>query len=397
MPEKVSLKDTPVIDAHCFTYENAKVTADDLAASYAMVGTAAPHLDADARRKQALHQGGSTATYRHRIRDLAEFLLQKPVDSMSVSEMARAVTEAREAKRSADFQGYVKELMDDAGIKGLVVDQALQSLDVVDEFGAQHPGFYHKTLRLTTLEKALFESSHTFDNLVADFDRTMEDAVHNRGVVAFKSIIAYRTGLDVRRASAAEAQAAFNNRRQEPTWYGYQAKDLRDFLLRRALLNSIPLNATILVHTGLGDSDIIAKQANPILLWDLLKDDEILPAKMMLIHGGFPYTYEAAYMANVLPNVYFDLSAGTGPAFLEIAVSVSRFADLLRSVPLSKLVYSSDGGDPPETLWHDAIIAKRALAGALDQMVELGAYAVDEAVKAGEDIFHNNVKALFGI
>ena len=118
---------------------------------------------------------------------------------------------------------------------------------------------------------------------------------------------------------------------------------------------------------------------------------------MMLIHGGFPYTHEAAYMANVLPNVYFDLSAGTGPAFLEIAVSVSRFADLLRSVPLSKLVYSSDGGDPPETLWHDCVVAKRAMAGALDQMVELGAYGVDEAVEAGEDIFYNNVKALFGI
>ena len=397
MPDKVSLRDTPVIDAHCFTYENARVTADDLAGSYAMVGTAAPHMDPDARKKLATAQGASTATYRHRIRDLAELLLQKSADSMSMSEMARAVTEAREAKRSADFQGYVKELMDDAGIRGLVVDQALQSLEVVDEFGAGHPGLYHKTLRLTTLERDLLESSHTFDNLVADFDHAMEDAVRNRGVVAFKSIIAYRTGLDVGRASAAEAEADFNNRKSQPTWFGYRVKDLRDFLLRRALVNSIELDATVLIHTGLGDSDIIAKRANPILLWDLLKDDEILPAKMMLIHGGFPYTHEAAYMANVLPNVYFDLSAGTGPAFLEIAVSVSRFADLLRSVPLSKLVYSSDGGDPPETLWHDCVVAKRAMAGALDQMVELGAYGVDEAVEAGEDIFYNNVKALFGI
>ena len=256
---------------------------------------------------------------------------------------------------------------------------------------------YHKTLRLTTLIRDLLESSHTFDNLVADYDRAMEDGVRNRGVVAFKSIIAYRTGLNVERVSFAEAEADFNNRKEQPIWFGYRVKKVRDFLLRRALLNSIPLDSTILIHTGLGDSDIIAKECNPILLWDLLKNDEILPAKVLLIHGGFPFTQEAVYMANVLPRVHFDLSAGTGPAFLETAVSPQRFTELLRSLPLSKLVYSSDGGDPPETLWHDCVIAKRAMAAAFDGMVELGVYTVDEAVKAGEDIFHNNVKTLFRI
>ena len=389
MVEKISLRETPVIDAHCFTYENVAVTAEQLGGGYAMVATAAPYLDRAERDRVACAQGSSTAAFRHRIKDLAGFL--------SCDTTAQAVVEAREARRKADFQGYVKDLMDDARIRGLLLDNGLQTLADVDEFGARFPGFYHKILRLTTLERDLLESSHTFDNLVADFDRTMEEAVRKHGCVAFKSIIAYRTGLDIRRVGVAEAEADFNARARQPVWFGYKVKKLRDFLLRRALLNSISLGVPVLVHTGLGDSDIIAKQCRPMLMWDLLKDDQVLPAKVMLVHAGFPYTLEAAYMASMLPNVHLDLSSGSGPAFLEIAMSASRLADLLMSVPLPKLVYSSDGGHPPETLWHDATVAKRGLAGALDRMVALGAYTVDEAMQAGEDILHNNAKTLFVI
>jgi predicted TIM-barrel fold metal-dependent hydrolase len=116
----------------------------------------------------------------------------------------------------------------------------------------------------------------------------------------------------------------------------------------------------------------------------------------MLIHGGFPYTEEATYMANVLPNVYFDLSAGTGPAFLEKAVSPERFTDVLRSVPNSKVIYSSDGGEGgPETLWHDCVTAKSAVGYALGNLVDEGIYDEIKAQSIGEDIFYNNSKRLF--
>jgi predicted TIM-barrel fold metal-dependent hydrolase len=153
----------------------------------------------------------------------------------------------------------------------------------------------------------------------------------------------------------------------------------------------------VMIHTGLGDSEIVAKACSPINLWDLLRDDETMACKTMLIHGGFPYTEEAIYMTSVLPNLYFDLSAGTGPAFLEKAVGPERFRDILRSAPNEKIMYSSDAGEGgPETMWHDCLTAKHALGSALGRMVDEGYYTEAEAKAAGEGALYSNAARVFG-
>ena len=390
MATYVDLSDSPVFDAHCFAYRDEPLDGDALAGQYAMVGTSPPHMGESERLATATRQGLSTGALRKRIKDLAAYLGTEATLSAVIAE--------REARREADFDGYVAGMMDDQVIKGLALDTALGTLEDVDSFGEKFPGFVRKTLRLTTLVRDLFETSSSFDSLVADYDATMRSAVRDHGAIGFKSIIAYRTGLDIRKVTEAEAAESFANRKSEPTWYGYRAKPLRDFLIRRSVLNAIELDSMVMFHTGLGDSDIVANECRPILLWDLLKDDETMACKTMLIHGGFPYTDEAAYIASVLPNVYFDLSAGTGPAFLEQAVGADRFRNVLGSVPNEKIMYSSDGGEGgPETLWHDCLTAKRALGGALGRMVDDGFYTEAEAKSVGEDALFGNAARVFGL
>ncbi|MAO89390.1 MAG: hypothetical protein CL880_02495 [Dehalococcoidia bacterium] len=384
----IDLKNTPVFDAHCFAYNDSALTEDMLTSQYAMIGPSPSYMSAKQRESRVAELALSTGALNKRINDLARYL--------GCDSNITAVVNEREHRRESNFPEYVRGLIDDIALKGMGVDTALFSLEDADNFGKTFPGFIKKTFRLTTLVKDLLNSSTSFDNLIADYDAAMNDAVNNHGCIAFKSIIAYRTGLDIKKVSESDAVASFNNRKDEPTWYGYKAKALRDFLIRRSLVNCIKLNATFMIHTGLGDSDIVAMECRPLMLWDLLTDDELMESNVMLIHGGFPYTEEATYMANVLPNVYFDLSAGTGPAFLEKAVSTERFTDVLRSVPNSKVIYSSDGGEGgPETLWHDCVTAKSALGYALGNLVDEGIYDEEKAKSIGEDVFYNNSKRLF--
>ena len=390
MATEIDLRSSPVFDAHCFVYRDEPLDGDALAGQYAMVGTSPPHMTEAERAATATRQGLSTGALRKRIKDLAAYL--------GTEATLEAMLAERESRRKADFGGYVSGLLDDQAIKGLALDTALGTLEDLDRFAGGYPGFVRKVLRLTTLVKDLLEGPGSFDSLVADYDSTMQSAVRDHGAIAFKSIIAYRTGLDIERVSEEEAAASFARRREEPTWFGYRVKPLRDYLIRRAILNAIELDSMVMIHTGLGDSDIVAKECRPILMWNLLKDDETMACKTMLIHGGFPYTDEAAYLASVLPNVYFDLSAGTGPAFLEQAVGADRFQDILRSVPNEKIMYSSDGGEGgPETLWHDSLTAKHALGGALGRMVDDGYYTEAEAEAVGQDALYNNAARVFGL
>ena len=384
----INLKNTPVFDAHCFAYNDDSLTKDILTSQYAMIGPSPSYMSEPDRDARVSELALSTGALNKRVHDLAGFLECES----DISEVIRE----RELRRKSNFPEYVKGLIEDISLKGMGVDTALYSLEDADNFGKTFPGFIRKTFRLTTLIKDLLNTSTSFQNLIADYDAAMNDAVKNHGCIAFKSIIAYRTGLDIKEVSESDAAASFDNRKSEPTWHGYKAKALRDFLIRRSLLNCIKLDTTFMIHTGLGDSDIVAMECRPLMLWELLTNDELMECKVMLIHGGFPYTEEATYMANVLPNVYFDLSAGTGPAFLEKAVSPERFTDVLRSVPNSKVIYSSDGGEGgPETLWHDCVTAKSAVGYALGNLVDEGIYDEIKAQSIGEDIFYNNSKRLF--
>ena len=383
--EIVSLEEIPVIDAHCFLYKESSLTREGLDRLFSLGGPTVGSICQTAPPQLVRHYAENTVAFRSFIRELSRFL--------SCPASTEEVLRVR-STRANDFKAYAEALMRDAGIQVLLVDNGARELSEVDEFGQRFPGTVKKTFRLETLIGSLLEVSESFKSLVTSFDEALENAVWTEGCVAFKSIIAYRTGLDIQRVSEAEAEEDFKVRAERMMWFGPHVKKLRDFLLRRALIKSVSLKVPVLIHTGLGDTDVVASECNPVLLADLLRDKEVVPAKVVLVHGGFPYTYEAGWLANVLPNVFFELSACL-PPFVEPAVSARRYGDVLQWVPLPKLIYGSDSSEIPETTWYYALLAKRAMAQALSELVETRVLTEREALEAAENIFFNNAKALF--
>ena len=93
----------------------------------------------------------------------------------------------------------------------------------------------------------------TFDGTVQRF----EDAVHAGGgtprLIGYKTIIAYRTGLDITDPSSAEAGAAYDRWRADG-WRETRehAKPVRDFLLRQAFALAKEHDRVFHVHVGAG-------------------------------------------------------------------------------------------------------------------------------------------------
>ena len=387
MTRQLDLTETPVLDGHCFTFYGSPLTKEDLKQRFWLGGVELGSMAEGAYPEGSTDYLEHSVAYREYMAAIASFLGCEPTPD--------AVVSARKARMS-DYEGYVRSLIDDAKLKVLMVDNATQTMEEVDQFGAGFPGTIHKTFRIETLVRDLLNTVTSFDSLVAGFDAAIDGAVRNHGCKAFKAVIAYRTGLDIRKVSEAEAKRDFDARAERTEWFGPYVKQVRDFLMRRALIRSIDLKAPVLIHTGLGDTDIVASACNPALLSRLLLDEEVLPARVVLVHGGWPYTEEAGWLANVIPNVYLELSADQ-PPFMQPSVSAHRYTKLLRMVPIPKLVYGSDGQHYPEPYWYNAIYAKRIMGQALGGLVDDGVYTVDEAMAEAENLFFNNGKALFGV
>lgn len=225
------------------------------------------------------------------------------------------------------------------------------------------------------------------------FDAELDRAAADSTTVAYKSIIAYRTGLDVVPADRDAAEAAFT-RWREDGWKESRehAKPVRDYLLHRASEAAKRHDRVMHIHTGDGDPDIVLSRARPHDLFPFLKSHLDVPT--VLIHTGFPWTQVAAYIASSLPNVYLDLSVLIPWASLGIE---QHLTVLLGTAPAGKLLYSSDEASEPEVIWIAARMGRRALERALGDAVDRDFITVREAVALGRGILSENSRHLHGI
>lgn len=185
----------------------------------------------------------------------------------------------------------------------------------------------------------------------------LNESMDDPQVVGFKSVICYRTGLNVDPHSGDEDMLTASLHRTldsgtRSTGYRVEDKPLNDWLVQQTLkLIASRKRAGVVkplqFHTGLGDNDISLVTANPAYLQPLIA---LYPdADVVLLHSSYPYTRQAGYLASVYPNVYLDLG--------EVFPMVSREAqekiirESLEITPVNRLLWSTDGHFHPETFW----------------------------------------------
>ena len=303
-----------------------------------------------------------------------------------------AVTAAREAALQADAVAYTRGLMEAAGVVAILSDEGYPQPPIpADEFAATIGVTVH---RVTRLEPWILQHRDgSFDDLVSGVENEATTAAADPNCVAYKSIVAYRTGLDVGNPSSSDAEAAFARWRDDE-WAETRehAKPVRDFLIRRALAIAKANDRPFHFHCGGGDPDINLEYAGPKSIFPLLVDVQDQP--VVLVHSGYPWIREAAYIASVLPNVYLELSELIPWGWGQVEWALEM---LVGTVPAAKLLYGSDEAGEPEAFWVSALLARSALERVLDRFVERDYVSADEAERLGRLVLADACRRLHGI
>jgi hypothetical protein len=389
MPDTVDLTGAEIVDAHTHPYRledllargsegfdsRAMFLGESFASSSRMDPKLWPLVD---------ELTGSTVFGIALVRWLARHLGCEPTRA--------AVTDAREATLRADAVAYTKGLLDAAGIVAVLSDEGYPQPPIpASEFEAAIGLRVHRVARLEPW--VLRHREGSFDDLVSGVEAEATEAAADPNCVAFKSIVAYRTGLDVGDPSRAAASEAFG-RWSDDGWRETRehAKPVRDFLIRRALEIAKANDRPFHFHCGGGDPDIDLAHAGPTSLFPLLVDVQDQP--VVLVHSGYPWVREAAYVASVLPNVYLELSELIPWGWGQVEWALEM---LVGTVPAAKLLYGSDEAGEPEAFWASALLARAALERVLVRFVERDYVSVDDARRLGELVLAGSCRRLHGI
>jgi predicted TIM-barrel fold metal-dependent hydrolase len=217
------------------------------------------------------------------------------------------------------------------------------------------------------LEKLLGDAAN-FDALHELFLDALQD-LRGKEYVSLKSIIAYRTGLQIQPATRDAARAKFSALKERATRDGKLRLDNKTFLdyfiplaVEMAAQQAFPIQ----FHTGFGDPDQDLAKGNPAFMRPLFEGEKYRGAKFVLLHASYPYARTLGYLASVYPNVYADFGLAI-PFVAGDARAVVR--DLLGLAPATKVLYSSDAFHIPELYWLGAQLGRRVLGQVLEEYV----------------------------
>jgi uncharacterized protein len=385
----IDISDVPVVDNHVHPWRASTrhVSADGLAAEIAFSDSVVASVRQTFLPMEQL--GPSLKLFRDTNLG-ARYLLTELARFLQVDGNWSAVEAARNAAAQADYRAWTGRLFEDVGLDALLVDEGgAQPRITLDELGAIAPVRLRRVARSDNFVRDLLQTEDTWPAFFRRYQEELDAAVQD-GAVAFKSVIAYRTGLDIQPVSEADARRDFEAHRLEEE----RAQTVfRDFLFCHTMDVARERGLWMHVHTGVGDPDIVYERANPALLYPLLHSERFRTNRVVLVHGGWPWVGEAAAMVAILPNVYLDVSEG---ALFGMPNIRQRIMEALEACPYAKILYGADGS-LPEALWIGARRFKRVLAQVLSDLAAEGFCSPGEAVQAARMILHDNAARLYGL
>jgi uncharacterized protein len=220
------------------------------------------------------------------------------------------------------------------------------------------------------------------------------------GAVAVKFEAAYLRPLNFSDASEREAARVYARfaRAGAPTAIEY--KPLQDFLFHYIARDAGRLGLAVHIHTGAGVGGYYGVAGgNPMLLEPLFNDASLRKTTFVLIHGGWPFTQQAAPLLDK-PNVYADFSSQT--FFLYPRGLAANIRTWLERQP-EKVLFATDaflfsrevGWE--ETGWLSNKTGREALAIALTGMMRDGEITRARASELARMVMHDNAAKLYDI
>jgi uncharacterized protein len=378
-PTRIDLSDAPIVDHHMHSLLKADQPLDLLRYQGFFTESPDPVIKAQYVPDSIMWQWS--------IRDLAGYLGCDPTPE--------AVLEARNAIPLPELaNGMWRDqnseiLMVDYGFRGAENYTPEELRDMLDQR-------IELVLRLETFAQELILEHNTFADMVDAFVAGVESA-RTTGHVSLKSIIAYRTGLDIGWVTRSEAASAFAAVKEQATRDGklrLATKPLNDYLVLRALEVAERDGMPIQFHTGFGDTDLDLIKANPLYMRPLFQSGRFNNVPFVLLHASYPYVRQVGYLAAMYPNVYVDISLAI--PFITTLIP-TMIHEVLGLTPITKVLYSSDAFSIPDIFWIANEWGRAALERVLGEIVDTGALTTEQAQRAGCLILGDNARRVYGL
>jgi hypothetical protein len=295
------------------------------------------------------------------------------------------------AQRAAvDLEAYANDLIGRANVSHIVQDTGTPPGSDPEAFTRYTDADIRPVLRIENLVEDLLERTDSFAAFEATFEDRVEDALTGDHV-GLKSIVAYRTGLDVGAPSRGEAAKAYVEATAD--WDGrIDHPVLLDYALNRAATLAGDHDVPLQFHTGFGDADAHPLYVDPGHLYDLLQSHP--DTDFVLLHASYPYVQKAGYIASVLENVYVDL--GMTIPFVQHGAE-SLLGQAFELAPATRLLYSSDGYVIPEWYYLAARRMRSALGTVLEDLIDEGFVGESYAETMATAVLRDNAMELYDL
>ncbi len=376
------LDEIPLIDNHCHPMHREQSLGPEAYRSY--------YSESSDRVMMAGHVQHA-AGYMASLRLMAE-LLGIPSESSE--------DEILSARSELGLEGITRLALDRSNTGAVIMDHgfpvdAALSYDETEAVLADTGCRMRRVWRLELIFERLVTSSDSLGQVVDSLTGELSD-LRSKRVYGLKSVSAYRSGLAIQPTSRHQAAAAFEaDKRAHKTEggsYRIENKPLEDYLTLIALKMASEQGIPVQFHTAFGDTDADMITANPLQLRPVLEDAAFGGAPIVMLHC-FPFIREAAYLAHVYGNAYFDLSY-TVPVSGHYAYRV--YEDALSIAPSTKILYGSDAPGIPDFFWLAGIVHRRALGRVLDGWLADG-LSTAQAESVARNVSYRNAAALYKV
>ncbi len=314
-----------------------------------------------------------------------------------VLDLPAAAPPAAYLRRRAELGGdEVATRMLAGGARRLLVDTGYRGDELVglDRMAGWAQGPVDEITRLETLAETVAAAGIAADGYADAF----ADAVRASGCVGWKSVAAYRGGLDLdwRRPTPSEVREA------AAEWLGAgpavrpggpaRWRLEHPVLVRHGVWSALDTGRPVQFHTGFGDTDAKLRTSDPALLTDLIEASAELDTAIVLLHC-WPRHREAAYLAGMWPHVYLDVGEAiphTGhraPAIL---------AEALELAPWHKVLYASDAFGLAEIYHLGVTLHRLALAASLRSLGRAG-FDTAELTRLADLVGHANAARIYAL
>jgi predicted TIM-barrel fold metal-dependent hydrolase len=287
-----------------------------------------------------------------------------------------------------------RRLLRSAGLETLLVETGYTAAaDVLGPaaMGSLAAAPAREVVRLEAVAEAVARGGVEAADYPAAFARSLEAAA--APAVGLKTVVAYRGGFgfdptppstrEVVDAAARWLSKGVASRLEDPV------------LLRHGIWTGAELararRLPVQIHAGYGDPDLTLHLTNPSLLTELVRALGELAVDVVFLHC-YPYHREAAYLAAVFPNVYFDVGQAlnyTGPGAGRVLTEAMELA------PFTKQLYSSDAFALAELHYLGALLFRRSLAAVLGDWVRRDECSAAEADRIAEFLCRANAHRIY--